>query len=51
MKYVLRLDLKHFFPNWDRMTKEEQQSWYRRFYNGSQSRRSKDGRNRLLQGR
>lgn len=28
---VLQLDVKDYFPNWDKMTPEEQASWKRKF--------------------
>lgn len=29
--YILQPDIKAYFPNWDKMTKEEQQKWENEF--------------------
>ena len=29
--YVLKLDLKAFFPNWDKMTQEEKKAWRKKW--------------------
>lgn len=31
IKFCLRMDLRHFFPNWDRMSEPEQKLWREKY--------------------
>lgn len=31
IKFCLRMDLRHFFPNWDRMSESEQKLWREKY--------------------